>query len=286
MTYVHKSKLIDENDPATYIVCPLCNRKLRQLEYKHLKAQHHMTMEKFKEEFPNFELKSEAYKNGRTKAISEAMKKVHKIAKQDTVYANRYLEIGKGRKKTWDSCSDERRKEIGMNATKFWREYKDTLSEEEYQKYEENRSLSIKKYWDSLTNEEKQTRALESFLKNPVHSEYIYRVNLNGKNYSFRAKWEIYVAEFFIENNIEFEYEKKFSYIDHHNKNRTYLADFFLNKYNVVLELKGRRFYNETDINNKKTGVLEAGSNYELIMYDKKNLVIKKIKNIINKYES
>lgn len=59
----------------------------------------------------------------------------------------------------------------------------------------------------------------------------------NGENISCRSSYEVFYANFLINNNIDFEYEPKVFKI----KNRyRYTPDFYLKESNIYIEIKGR----------------------------------------------
>lgn len=205
-------KNIDIDDPTSYVICPLCNRKFSIISDSHLEKIHNITREEFENMYPNNSLRSE--------------------------------------------------------------------------KHIEKMKESRKKYWGNLSFSEYSERVKQSAIN--ISNKHLYNYVLsNGQICNFKAKWEIYVAEFFIENNIEFIYEKEFMYYEN-DKKRCYLADFVLPKYNLVIELKSRFLIenNRENIKLKNESVLALGYNFVIITYNRKNKVLKDIKRVLMAYQS
>jgi len=104
-----------------------------------------------------------------------------------------------------------------------------------------------------------------------------YNSKFNGKIY-FRSGWESEVAKFLDLNNISWSYEPfPIPYIDNSGNAHVTIPDFYLPKYNLIIEVKSSRkdFLRRSNIKNKAEGIKRKGFNFYLWM-DKEIDMIRK----------
>ncbi|MEK6933055.1 MAG: hypothetical protein AABW56_04665 [Nanoarchaeota archaeon] len=120
----------------------------------------------------------------------------------------------------------------------------------------------------------------------------LYKSKFNGKIY-FRSGWESEVAKFLDLNNIHWLYEPfPIPYIDDEGNAHITIPDFYLPRYNLIIEVKSGRkdFLRKSNIKNKAKGIKRKGFNFNLWM-DKEIEMIRKgnneflLENIRNKGE-
>jgi len=114
-----------------------------------------------------------------------------------------------------------------------------------------NFSKSVKILWnDEEYIKRRRIAGRNQALKNIENGNFghkIYKYN----DINFRSTWEVRVAKWLDENNIEYEYEKhRFNYIDYEGIERIYIPDFYIKNYNIFIEVKPECFIN--DVTNLK----------------------------------
>lgn len=309
---------IESNNPHDYVICPLCGRKFEILTSKHMAKYHRMRMTEFKRLYPDAPLLSEKYIEERSKKRSRQQKDFMEKLRSDPEKLSAYMRnirAGGGRKHKAKKhyadmeFEDTHAKNVDIDNPdtyvicplcngKFSKiiEYHlknihDMTMDEFVEKYPdhpikskrciENVSQGRRNFWRNLSDEDR-TKYARQALDNMGNKNLVTTLS-DGKTYRFKAKWEIYVAEFFIENGIEFEYEKPFTYLDSEGKEHTYFADFTLPAYNLVIETKGQVWLDtfEEISKRKEESVRKAGFEFTYLMYGRKNRVIKNLRNIL-----
>jgi len=95
-----------------------------------------------------------------------------------------------------------------------------------------------------------------------------YKSKLRG-NIILRSKWELDVAKFLDSNNLLWLYEPfAIPYIDNKKNKHHTIPDFFLPKYNLIIEVKSNRkdFFTASNIENKEKAIRGEGYNFYLWM--------------------
>ena len=96
-------------------------------------------------------------------------------------------------------------------------------------------------------------------------------VTLDGVSFKFRSKLEVLFARLLIESGFSFEYETlRIPYKDSNNEKHTYIPDFYLREYNLVIEIKDKGNLNNKsrpykNITEKEEATKEAGYNYIIL---------------------
>lgn len=253
-----------END---YVTCPICGKKYSRLNNSHF-ATHNTNTEEILRKYPNTRL-----------------------------YSNTLLKkLGAARKHAWDICPQEKRKEIGMRATEKVREIARTMSEDEkkirYQKVAKSLkryykdmdkdkkkafyskvSRSISAWWNNLSDDEKQDMLDKSLYKAKPYLKgktLITQHEINGVTYKFKSEPEYFLALYFEQHNICWQYEKiKIHYLDTNGKEHIYITDFYLPDYNILIEFKGKNFYDKVNDKLKIEAAKQKGYITYIIFYEK-----------------
>ena len=87
--YKEENKWLDKKENIDFIICPICNKKLKEINNAHLNI-HNLTADQFDKHYPNNKRLSESvdknnFKN-LTKEISDKLKKSHTLEN----YINKY----------------------------------------------------------------------------------------------------------------------------------------------------------------------------------------------------
>ena len=121
----------------------------------------------------------------------------------------------------------------------------------------------------------------------------LYKSKFHGKIY-FRSGWEAEVAKFLDINKIKWLYEPfPIPYLDDKNNSHITIPDFYLPRYNLIIEVKSSRkdFLKYSNLKNKEEGIKNKGFNFflwkdkeiELIRKNLSESLLRDIKNIRDK---
>jgi len=105
--------------------------------------------------------------------------------------------------------------------------------------------------------------------KKPKHGNGSWYVCKDGSKVWMRSSWEIKLAKYLDQNNIEWLYEPKTFPINYGNKKGTYSPDFFLVKEKYFIEVKG---WWRDDAFVKYSSFLKQYPNIVIKLYDKLKL--------------
>lgn len=273
-----------------YVVCPICHKHLKHINNMHVK-QHNLTTQEFKKQFPNQRMNCEKSSQRRSIANRQEMLSIHNNSDKEYL-EKRYKNIGISQKKRWDLCSSEYKKEFGKKATVNLISYIKNRTEEEKIKVYTKVSNSIKKYYsnynytidDILLESLSKKLNIQIFDLQNKHKRYLCIFD-NGNQYLFKSKAEIYVAKYLYDNNIEFTYESlRIVYYRQDNTKHLYIPDFYLPKYNLIIEVKGKYYMTEYDIL-KWNQVKKEGYNQYTLFYKEYNLMIQELNNYLLSFE-
>jgi len=117
----------------------------------------------------------------------------------------------------------------------------------------------------------------QGYYKLNVPKKIMYKSKLNG-GIHLRSKWELEVAKLLDLNNIFWLYEPfPIPYVDDNKDQHSIIPDFYLPKYNLMIEVKSNRkdFLMNSNIKNKEKGIRKKGFNFYLWM-DKEIYMIRK----------
>ena len=201
-----------------YVTCPICNNnKTYQSLTQHLINKHKMTTEQFLLDYPDSKLFTESYSNMRRDNCR------------------------KGLKKMWnDPGYRELRKEY---CSKFFSELNSGSSRpEQSQRMHE----TLKRLWSDPEYRDKQSKKMKKQHEDGLYKDISkglrngwIKYDHKGKSITLKSKWELQVALALDAYDIDYDYEVEYEYYDSTRKcNRKYYADFYLPKYNLVIEVK------------------------------------------------
>lgn len=275
-------------------LCPICNKDYKSLR-SHLMRTHKLTREYIDNAYSDLELVSEETHISRSNGASSGHMnrtnyKCHKKRVYSQEYCRKRSEIMKER---W-SDSEIRKKyteacQISHKTDEFRRKMSIEISKPSHQEAL-NKSKSTENYHINLSNSMKS-----SYKRNPERSRKVSESNIRryklrdqtpydrfvhpSKNVgryfyngiSFRSRWEVYVARTLDDLNTPWEYEAlNFQYFNS-GISHTYIPDFFISIYNLVIEVKPSEFINEEIVQLKALSV-QATSNYKFMFITEKEL--------------
>ncbi len=156
----------------------------------------------------------------------------------------------------------ETKNRVGQASKKAW---------ENNDKRRSNQSKLMSNLWE---NPKTRDAMLDKKLK-PGSHKY---TNLKGDLLLLRSNWELIVAEQLDELRIEYEFElRRFDYyLD--NKKHKYTPDFYLNKYDIYIEVKPSFYLNHPINKLKWESVISGGNTLIIITENELNEVDKIIK--------
>lgn len=115
----------------------------------------------------------------------------------------------------------------------------------------------------------------ESRIKLPVFGtcyKHGWHTTWDNKQVYFRSNLEKIICEYLDDKHIIYEVETKRIKYWSSIKNSFHISipDFYIPKYNLLVEVKGLYFYNEIDINDRKKSYLENGYQFRLYLENQK----------------
>lgn len=233
--------------------CPICHRyNMKQLT-QHITSAHKLTKDEFLEQFPNTKLWIEEISARCSKAQSIGIQTYRDNLKNDPhYYDDVYAERSK--KRDYSAIANKIRKtriERGSNE-KLSEWSKNQWKDEDYRKFQSEKTK--KQHENGLTD-----------IVVNRHVGKVYHTELNEKVYYFKSSWEVELAKYFYENNIEFEYEP--FYIEYIFKNEThrYYPDFYLKENNLLIEVKPTNLTTDEKVVAKKNACIEQGYRFMFI---------------------
>ena len=271
-----------------FVVCPICGKQFKHINNMHA-AKHNTTVEEIKIKYPECRLISQTSSKKRSEANRNEMLNIHHNS-SDEYLKRRYKALGVGRKKTWDSCSPERRREIGMKATKTWRNFNINATAERKRARYVKVANSLKRYYSYYEVEKHDVKleklssklGFEIYDLNNRHKNYLCKIN--NCQYLFKSKVEIEIAKYLLDKFHYISYEEKHISYYYENQQHLYIPDFFIKEYNLLIEIKGNYY-----INDKDTYKWDAArKEYDLIVvyYDKIDIMLNQIENYLNNKKS
>lgn len=242
-----------------FVVCPICGAKRRNLT-KHLKF-HNMTKEQFLILYPGQQMVCSLT----TSKMSEAAKIEYQDRRDEMAHYGS-IAITKYNKSDskWSGENGSRlRKKLSeamtSTLTRLWGmpDYRKRISEERSRRfldkdYAERNSESLRRLW-----------------RNPEYIEKMKKRQCCMKDYGdglrFRSSYEYRLARMLIDSGVSYQYEP--FYIDYIFKGsaRRYFPDFYIDKYNLVIEVKPKKFISEEVNLAKKDSVIAKGYNFMFV---------------------
>lgn len=274
-----------------FVICPYCGEKLRDL-YAHIRCKHHKTKKEALQDFPGMEFRCKSLKD-----------KVQKINKRITNTPEVQEKRCKSLKVRYETDEDLRNKISSLSKDMWKREgHRELVS----RKVKEKRSTSLskektrkankikwsnKEYHDRVSSKIRKTQnkpekrqymskvSSENIIKGKIGSKR-FKVHINGRVRCLRSKLEYKTYEYLNSLNIYYEYENiKLPYISYDGSEKTYVIDYYIPKYNLILEVKPsykmtrkswikKNIEESTNIQLKKEASLKSGYKYIFVTED------------------
>ena len=210
-----------------FVICPICNKSFKQITMTHLKVHNYTNKEDFINEYPNTQLVSKSYYEFNHKLRHDILVKRNKSENQRRIASEHCKRLNQD--------SDRQR-------------------------------AKQKKMFSNPANRVKQIESTRKMLKERfLDPNYIlnhitygkripYKINDNF-TLTLRSFMECRFTKFLLLNNIDFEYEKlSFSY-EYEGKIHQYIPDFYLPKYNLIIEVKPLKRQTDSLVILKKNSV-------------------------------
>lgn len=133
-----ESEILNEGGAYGKVACLECGKHMKQIQYRHLKFSHNMTMEEYKEKYPNAILVSESAKNfGEGNPMSKPENREKHLKSVNTPeYKNKIREHSTGR-----YPSDETRQKMSENNAMNHEVYRKAVSDGVKESYNKNPEL-------------------------------------------------------------------------------------------------------------------------------------------------
>ena len=233
--------------------CPICGKyNMKQLT-QHLTDIHKITKDEFLEQYPNTKLWVDEISERCSRAQSVGIETFKNNLKTDPHY---YDDMYKKRaeNRNWDGFAEKVRKtreERGTNE-KMSKLSKRNWQDADYRKLQSDKAK--KQHENGLT----QIIMERSGKKR-------YKVTLNNVTYSMRSTWEIQFATYLNESNIEFKYEPFSITYEYNNSKKLYYPDFYIPKYNLVIEVKPFSLINNGQVIAKQEACLALNYKFMFI---------------------
>lgn len=258
------------NNNVSYVVCKICGAKKRVLT-QHLQLKHGMTRQEYETQYqsPAVCLERKLVQVARNKKLNdklstdpyyiELMKKVrHENAMKTLVTfregAVRYQQSARGKKR-----NSEIMKDLHQNHDMQKKATQGKLGSEKFKKvHSEQLSRDTKERWQN-----KEWR--DSHLKKMWDGSKKQYTDCNGDIVYLRSSWELKLYNYLITHDIEFEYEAVKIQYQLKDISHTYIPDFYLPKYNMLLEVKPHMYTTNKKNQVKRKASIDSGFEFDFI---------------------
>lgn len=233
-----------DKDP-NLIECPICGKYNFNNLKSHVKKIHNLTSEEFDKLYPGYICFTEEYH----KQCSDACKKS--------------LESQLSNPEKW---SETRKK-----AAKTYDENHPGLRSRSAKIAHANVKEQLKEWWSDPEYRKKMSDKCKKQHENGLTEIVVRSANNGTRKYLFngsictkmRSSWEVSLAMKMDELGIEFKYEPFSIKYDMDGETRKYYPDFYINKLNLILEVKPEHEYELTINECKRKACINLGYNYE-----------------------
>lgn len=208
------------------ITCQICGHQVKSLLTRHLKAAHQMTEEDYVRKY-------------NSPVISAEFQKVLSDNGTRTM------------QKLWSNPDfrDEHSQRVSERNNLNWKnpEYQELMSRNgksqwDDLEYKTKMKQIIKESWNDPEIRAKHCASMKRYcnseegLKNITKRWTHYREEYNGITY--KSSWEVILAKFLERKHIKFEYENLIIPYVSNNQHHSYIPDFYLPDYNLIIEVK------------------------------------------------
>jgi len=264
-------EIMEEN--IKYVVCKVCGKRGRVLT-NHIAIKHNMTKKEYEDKYKspavcyertliqvekNKELNSKLstdphyvelmkkvrHENGKLPQVIEALQSGHRTYFKSDRGKAKNSEIMKASKKNPEF---EKKRLDGIKNSEFCRT-----------SHSENMSKLCKERWKNAEWKSKH-------LKKMFDGSRKQYTDVNGNTVYFRSSYELKIHNYLTESSIEYEYESiHIKYISTDEKEHTYTPDFYLPKYNTILEAKPQKFVSNKVNQIKKSVSIQCGYKFYFV---------------------
>lgn len=276
--------------------CQICGHKCHRMA-SHIKIVHKISKDEYLKMYPNSKMNSDE----RIYNQNEFNKKMTIIQQNNQkLYGDKINQkISKSQLKRFQNLSEEKRKNLSLKAIQrnIFRRNNKILD----RKFKNKCSEASLKYWNNISSDRKQERIAylidcwktwynslsneeqKYYRRNSLNKKQKFNFTILGNNkYKFKSKLEKFVAEFLYINNIKFEYENLTINYIHDNIIKKHIPDFYLPKFNIILECKAfyKRYTNDSiekqieKQKDKEISISLYGYKYILILHNRNVLSV------------
>ena len=238
---------------SNLLECPICGKyNMKQLT-QHITDIHKITKDEFLLQYPNTKLWIDEISVRCSKAQSIGLQTVREnIAKDPHYYDESYVQRANNRDYT--EIADKVRKtrlERGSNE-KMSERVKLLWQNEDY------RNMQVEKA-------KKQHKQGLTKIIMEKSGKKRYNITLGSETYHMRSTWEVKVATDLYERHIKFKYEPFAIPYKYNEVTKLYYPDFYLEDYNIIIEVKPLRLCENEVVIAKKNACLEQGYKFMFI---------------------
>lgn len=248
--YKLKYKL-DKDD--NLLECPICGEyNFKQLTH-HITWKHNLSKTDFLQQFPDTKLWIDEISERCAKAQSIGIKTFKKNLKEnphyyDDMYVQRTLH-----RDVVTISNKVRQTRIKNNSNeKMSQRVKELWQDENYRMLQSNKAKNQHKngLTDIILNKSGKKR---------------YLITLGNITYNMRSTWEIKVAEYLYNHNIDFKYEPFAIRYNYNNESHLYYPDFYITTNNIILEVKPFSLCSDDKVIAKKLACESEGYRFMFI---------------------
>lgn len=243
------------------VICPICDKYNFKNLLSHVTWKHKMTKEQFYERYPNYQVTSDGFK------------------KQCAIGGHNGLISQQQNQEKWH---ESRRK-----AWKTWNERHPEIFDKFQNAAWETASERLIKQWKDPTYREKKINQAKEQHKNGLTEIVVHRSGkvIKHNGYNMRSSWEVKLAEIFEENNIEYLYEPFYVNYIVEEKTKKYYPDFYIEKLNLILEVKPKSLTTDDVVIKKMKASINANFDFQFITEDELFDDLSIINGIIDDYK-
>lgn len=228
------------SEDEMYVTCPICGHKAKMLHHHIRGSAHNMSVEEFREKYPDSPLSSKYY---------------------------------------IDRCSDGAKAMINKYGQTKLTEGKLNSELFHNQKSAQMRELAYANHANPDIREK-----IEGFKKGKFHLGSLKEYELsNGQKVYLRSGFELRMYEYLLKSGLDFSYESLSIPYEIDGKTKTYHPDFFIPKFNLVIEVKPETYQKWPIFKAKLDGIKKTKYNFIVISEDE-IYEEEKVMNLINQF--
>lgn len=238
------TKIIEET-----LTCPICGRSGLQSLTAHITRGHKIPKEQFIKDYPNCKLITDKISNNCSKAYYAGFGKYMDDHEFLSSIAKRAAKTRKPKQKEINRKVVETRRKNNSYHTDLVNRW------ENNSEYRELRIQQVK-------NQHKQGLTDIIVAKS---GKKRYDITLGDITYSMRSTWETKFAKFLFNNDIDFKFEPFTINYYYNDKLKKYYPDFYIEKYNLVVEVKPSSLTIDNRVQAKRNACINLGYKFMFI---------------------